>query len=99
MVSWHDASRILIGAAVGTLLLVPAHGSAQDSLSVSCAAVFFRSPLEDLIRCAEQGSVGAADFLAGRYDTPPAGVSPNHVEAARWLRVVADQEGGSHWGT
>ena len=37
MVSRDGAFGILIGAAAGTLLLVPAYGSAQDSLSVSCA--------------------------------------------------------------
>ena len=41
MVGRHGAFGILVGAAVGTLLLVPAQGSAQDSLSVSCADVDF----------------------------------------------------------
>ena len=44
---------ILMGAAVGTLLLVPANGSAQDSLSVRCG--YDVSLLEAHIRCAEQG--------------------------------------------
>ena len=55
MVSRDGAFGVLIGAAVGTLFLVPAHGSAQDSLSVSCAAVGSGSPLEDLLPCVEQG--------------------------------------------
>ncbi len=37
---------VLMSAAVGTLFLVPAHGLAQDSPSVSCADVYSRSPLE-----------------------------------------------------
>ena len=37
MVGRNGAFGILMGAAVGTLFLVPAHGSAQDSLSVPCA--------------------------------------------------------------
>ena len=49
MVSHHGAFGILIGAAVGTLFLVPAHGSAQDSLSVSCGYVGSLLPLEDYI--------------------------------------------------
>ncbi len=56
MVSRDGAFGILMGAAVGTLFLVPAHGSAQDSLAVSCADVTLRSSgLEDLTRCSEQG--------------------------------------------
>ena len=42
----------MIGAAVGTLFLVPAHGSAQDSLSVACVTVGIASGLEDLTRLA-----------------------------------------------
>ena len=59
MVSRGGAFGILIGAVVGTLFLVPAHGSAQDSLSVSCAYLGVSSPLEDVTRCAEQGFVQA----------------------------------------
>ena len=59
---------LLVGSAVGTLLLLPAPGSAQDSLSVSCADVAYLTPLQDLIRCAEQGMAGAQFFLGARHD-------------------------------
>ncbi len=61
MVSRDGAFGILIGAVVGALFLVPAHGSAQDSLSVSCSAVDPADPFADpnftfdfLRSCAEQ---------------------------------------------
>lgn len=60
MASRVGAFGLLIGAALGALLLVPTHGSAQDSLSVSCAEVYSRSSLEDLTRCVEQGHHRAA---------------------------------------
>ena len=90
MVSRDGAFGILIGAAVGTLFLVPAHGSAQDSLSVSCADVYSRSPLEDLTRCVEQGHAGAQSALGLKYASG-AGVPEDDVEAVRWYRLAAEQ--------
>ena len=88
--SRDGAFGILIGAAVGTLFLVPAHGSAQDAQSVSCADVPFLSPLEDLTRCAEQGFAGAQYSLGLRYnmghDAPQDG-----AEAFRWYQQAAEQ--------
>ena len=90
MASRDGAFGILIGAAVGTLFLVPAHGSAQDSLSVSCADVYSRSPLEDLTRCVEQGHAGAQSALGLKYASG-AGVPEDDVEAVRWYRLAAEQ--------
>ncbi len=90
MVSRHGAFGILIGAVVGTLFLVPAHGSAQDSLSVSCAGVNFRWPLEDLLPCVEQGFAQAQYSLGLKYATGN-GVPEDDAEAVRWYRLVAEQ--------
>ncbi len=84
------AFGIWIGAAVGTLLLVPARASAQDSRSVSCEDVYSRSPLEDLIRCVEQGHAGAQSALGLKYASG-AGVPEDDVEAVRWYRLAGEQ--------
>ncbi len=101
MVSRAGAFGILM-AAVGTLFLVPAHGSAQDSLSVACADFDSLSPWEGLIRCAEQGHVGAQVSLGIKYNTG-GGVARGSVnrvrevvpedlaEAVRWFRRAAEQ--------
>ena len=97
MVSRDDASGILIGAVIGTLFLVPAHGSAQDSKSVSCADVYSRSPLEDLTRCVEQGHAGAQSALGLKYASG-AGVPKDDVEAVRWYRLAVEQgHAGAQW--
>ena len=90
MVSCNGAFGILIGTAVGTLFLVPAHGSAQDTLSVSCADLYSRSPLENLTRCAEQGHAGAQSLLGLKY-ARGAGVPEDDAEAVRWYRLAAEQ--------
>jgi TPR repeat protein len=89
MVSRDGAFGILIGAAVGTLFLVPAHGSAQDSLSVSCSAVNVQSPLEDLMRCAEQGNAGAAYSLGLMYANGM-GVPEDDTAALSWYLLAAE---------
>ena len=90
MVSRDGAFGILMGAAVGMLFLVPAHGSAQNSLSVSCESVQFLSPFEDLIRCAEEGDVEAQSSLGLRYYA--GGAAPlDYAEALRWFRLAAEQ--------
>ena len=88
MVSRDGAFGILMGAAAGTLFLVPAHGSAQDSLAVSCADVYALSPLEYLLPCAEQAAVQYA--LGFKYDLG-LGVPKDLTEAARWFRLAAAQ--------
>ena len=90
MVSRDGAFGILIGAAVGTLFLVPAHGSGQDSLSVPCADVDVLSPLEDLLRCAEQGHAGAQYNLGLMY-VAGEGVPEDDTEALGWFRLAAEQ--------
>ena len=97
MVSRDGLFGMLIGAVVGTLFLVPAHGSAQDSQSVSCADVYSRSPLEDLTRCVEQGHAGAQSALGLKYASG-AGVPEDDVEAVRWYRLAAEQgHAGAQW--
>ena len=81
---------LLIGVAVGTLFLVPAHGSAQDSQSGSCAGMSPFTPLEDLIRCGEQGSYQAQYILGLFYDNGT-GVPEDDAEAVRWYRLAAEQ--------
>ena len=88
--SRDGAFGILMAAAVGTLFLVPAHGSAQDSLSFACARFNFQATVEDLTRCAEQGLRVAQFSLGYKYDQGE-GVPRNLVEAARWYRLAAEQ--------
>ncbi len=96
-VSRHGAFGMLIAAAVGTLFLVPAHGSAQDSLSASCEDLYSRSPLEELTRCVEQGHAGAQSSLGLKYASG-AGVPEDDVEAVRWFRLAAEQgHAGAQW--
>ena len=81
---------LLARAAVGTLLLLPAPGSTQDSLAVSCADVEYLTPLQDLIRCAEQGMAAAQFFLGAQHDRGE-GVPWNILEAVRLYRLAAEQ--------
>ena len=90
MVSRGGAFGILIGAVVGTLFLVPAHGSAQKSLSVSCAYLGVSSPLEDVTRCAEQG-FAQAQYTRGVMYANGVGVAEDDTEAVRWYRLAAEQ--------
>ena len=62
----------------------------QVSLSVSCADVYSRSPLEDLTRCVQQGHAGAQSALGLKYASG-AGVPEDDVEAVRWYRLAAEQ--------
>ena len=61
-----------------------------DSLSASCAATDFESPLEDLIRCAEQGDAYLQHSLGLRHSLGR-GVPQNDTEALRWFRLAAEQ--------
>jgi TPR repeat protein len=92
MVSRDGLFGILIGATVGTLSFVPAHGSAQGPLSIPCAAVevLSSSPLEDLTRCAEQGDAEAQHVLGLRYATG-VGVDQDDEEAVGWYLSAAEQ--------
>ncbi len=91
MASRDGAFGILIGAAVGTLFLVPAHGSAQDSLAVSCVDVDFQSPLSDVLLCALTEQAFAQHILGRWYDTGDYGLTEDDEEAARWYRLAAEQ--------
>ena len=68
--------------------LGPAHGSAQDSLPVSCVGVDLQSPMEDLVRCAESGDAGAQYGLGLNHEF---GAPIDLEEAVRWYRLSADQ--------
>jgi TPR repeat protein len=85
MVGRHGSFGLLIGAAVGTLFLVPAQGLAQDTLSVSCADVTLASPLEEVTRCAQSG-IAQSQFELGLVYS-----STDHAESARWYRLAAEQ--------
>ena len=82
--------RVLIGAAVGTFILVPAQGSAQDTLSVSCVGLNFRWPLRDVLPCVEQGSAQAQYSLGFKYANGLE-VPEDVAEAERWYRLAAEQ--------
>ena len=94
---------ILIGAAVGTFSLIPAHGTAQDAPSRSCEEIVLAPTLEDLTRCAERGDAAAqfklgwsyGAFLDVRQPNPHenrGGLVPeDDEEAVRWFQLAADQ--------
>jgi hypothetical protein len=90
MMNRNGALGILMGAAVGTLFLVPTHGSAQESISASCVGIGFSSPLEDLTRCAEQGQAGAQYSLGLRYNMG-LNAPQDDAEAFLWYRLAAEQ--------
>ena len=91
MVGRDGAFGILMGAAVGMFFLVPAHGLAQDSLSVSCADVNVRSPLSDVLLCALREQAFAQHILGLWYDTGDYGLTEDDEEAVRWYRRAADK--------
>ena len=86
----------LIGAAVGTLLLVLACGAPQDAESVSCADLgsFADVPpasgFEDLLRCAEQGHANSQYALGYVYANGD-GVPEDQVLAYMWWNLSAAQ--------
>ena len=90
MVSLNRALAMMIGAAAGAFCLAPGHASAQDSPPVSCADLYSRSPLEDLLRCADGGNARAQSALGLKYSVG-AGVPEDDVEAVRWYRLAAEQ--------
>ena len=98
MVSRAGAFGVLISAAVGTLFLVPAEGSAQE-VSATCRFFFPRvtefddsaSPVADLIWCAEQGVARDQAQLGSLYARGD-GVPEDRAEAIRWYRLAAEQD-------
>ena len=87
----RGGSGVLVGAAVGMLFLIPAHGLAQDS----CMDYGAGSPVDPLTLailkiCAERGSVSAQFYLGAIYATGD-GVPEDDAEAVRWLRLAAEQ--------
>lgn len=90
MMDRNSALGMLIGAAIGILFLVPAHGSAQDSSSVSCVDIGFSSTLEDLTDCAKQGHAGAQYSLGLRYNMG-LNAPQDDGEAFVWYRLAAEQ--------
>ncbi len=93
MVGRDGAFGILIGAAVGTLF-VSAHGSAQDSTSLSCADVFY--PLQgapDLghhrgQRVRRGGAFGERRGSLHRFSSAGAMGTAGGVELAARLRAI-----------
>ena len=91
MVGSNGAFGLLIGAAVGTLFLVPAHVSAQDS----CGDFRAGGPRDLLVLavlkgCAERGSIAAQSYLGLMYANGE-GVPEDDAEAVRWFRLAAEQ--------
>ena len=93
MVSRDGRLGILIGAAVGTLFLVPAHGSAQlgvfevDPCSMN---VIHMSWVRGLIGCAETG-YAPDQYTLGLIYANGDGVPEDDAEAVRWYRLAAEQ--------
>ncbi len=59
MIGCDATVGLMVGAAVGTLFLVPAHGLAQRGVierDPCSSGVVYMSPLDGLIRCAEDGN-------------------------------------------
>ena len=90
MVSRDGAFGILIGAAVGTLFLVPAHGSAQNPYPISCVSVDIPPCLEALVLAAEQGDANA-QYSLGMIYANGGGVPKVNAEAVLWYRMAAEQ--------
>jgi hypothetical protein len=90
MVSRDGAFGILIGAAVGTLFLVPAHGSAQNPYPISCVSVDVPPCLEALVLAAEQGDTNA-QYSLGLIYANGGGVPKDDAEAVLWYRMAAEQ--------
>ena len=91
--SRDGAFGILIGAAVGTLFLVPAQGSAQAEvfrLDPCSAEIIYMSRLEGLIRCGETGYAPDQYTLGVMYANGMR-VSEDDEEAVRWFRMAAEQ--------
>ena len=91
MVSRDGALGMLIGVVVGTLFLVPTHGSAQDAPSVSCGDIDFRSRLSDVLLCALREDAFAQHVLGLWYDTGDYGLAEDNEEAVLWYRLSAEQ--------
>ena len=84
---------VLIGTAVGTLFLVPAHGSAQAEVfrqDPCSSAVVYTSAFAALIGCAAEGYAPDQYTLGWMY-TNGIDVQENDVEAVRWFRMAAEQ--------
>ena len=93
MVSRDGAFGLLIGAAVGTLFLVPAHGLAQGVISrpdPCSGSVIHLSPVVGLIRCAEEG-YAPDQYTAGVMYDNGTRVAEDDAEAVRWYRLAAEQ--------
>ena len=90
MAGYDGTFCLSIVATIGTFLLVPAHGSAQDSRPDPCADVTFESRLDELTRCAERGFGRAQFFLAVTYGNGR-GVPRDNAKALHWFRLSAER--------
>ena len=107
MASRDGASGLLIGAVIGTLFLVPAHGSAQDSLAVSCVAVDPADPFADpnftfefLRSCAERVQLTRMVDVDGHY-MPALTIGLENAESGSPVVVFEAGAGGglATWGS
>ena len=91
MVSRNGRFGVWTGVAVGTVLLAPIHGSAQQLQSASCEDLDVTSPLGDALPCAQRGQAVAQHILGVWYETGDYGLTENAEEAVRWYRLAAEQ--------
>jgi TPR repeat protein len=85
--------RLLIGAAVGTLFLVPAYGLAQADvfrLDPCDPTIIYMSRVGGLISCAETGHA-PDQYNLGVIYAEGNGVPEDYGEAVRWYRLAAEQ--------
>ena len=93
MAGTRGAFALSIGAAVGTLLLVPANGFAQQEvfLQEPCTSgIIYATTHGRLIACAEVGRASYQYTLGVMYANG-IDVVENDAEAARWFRMAAEQ--------
>ena len=93
MVGRDGAFGLLMGAAVGALSLVPAHGLAQWRVArpdPGSSGVIYLSPVEGLIDCAEHG-YGPDQYTLGVMYANGIRVAEDDAEAVRWFRMAAEQ--------
>ena len=84
---------LLIGAAVGTLFLVPAYGLAQSDvlrLDPCDSEIIYMSWLGGLISCAETGHA-PDQYTLGMIYAEGNDVPEDDAEAVRWYRLAAEQ--------
>ena len=94
MVVRNGGLGVLIGAAVGTLFLVPANGLAQQEVfrvdPCSLSAVFYATRLAAVSGCAAEGNARDQHTLGVMYANG-IDVVEDDAKAVRWFRMAAEQ--------